>query len=321
MRSLLVAVFMLLGSRAAFAQEGWPRLEGGAGVAGCEQALAIGRAAFLSDAFAFGEVPPTPPPGGAIVLSVGDQGAYGPEGVVANAEVFTAMLPGPGEWARLHWGRTPREGLRLVIVDYPHSWRGYNYDVLAVSEALSPQDVRAGPGSGRRQGLGWTTWRPPIVVRDNTTGALAVISIDTGTLPDWPVFTQTAQGFEQSCTVRFRPEVENGAELLLPEPVRLLAQRIDATLGDGRNEGTLNSTGRIRFELSQVWANVALRPWALNSSRISPRPVIDSGLRRWSRQAPSFGAAYDALLAQYPPAQRALESHYERTFHLSHAQA
>src|SRR5262249_53406743 len=150
----------------------------------------------------------------------------------------------------------------------------------------------------------WETfWTPPLVVRDEASGALAVIFLDTRFLAPWAVFVQHGQTYEQACTISFRPDVTNGAQLL-PSEVQTLAQRIGATLGDGRNEGTLQSTGRRLYQLQHIWANAALRPWALTDREVyNSRAEVDAGLRAWSRGAPSFRAAYAALQADYPRAE------------------
>lgn len=113
----LLAALCLTWSGGALAQEAWPRLEGGAGIAACEQALVLGRAAFKSDAFTLDERPSASPPGGEIVLSVGDNGAYGDEGIVADTNTFIVMPPADSGWGRFHWARSARNGTRLVIVD------------------------------------------------------------------------------------------------------------------------------------------------------------------------------------------------------------
>lgn len=316
----VLAALCLAWSNSAFAQETWPRLEGGAGIAACEQALFLGRAAFASDMFTLDKRPSAPPPGADIVLSVSDSGPYGDEGIVADAGTFIVMPPDDSNgWGRFHWARRARHGLRLVVVDGEHSWRGYNYDAVAVPEATEPDALRPYPNADFPSFTEGTAWRVPIVLRDQTSDELSLISLNFGMLAPWAVFTQAGDRYAHSCTIRFRPDVERG-DLLLPTAVRLLAQRIDDTLGED-GFGTLNPIGHIRGDLSQAWANVALRPWALNSEYVTPRPLTDESLRRWSRQAPSFRAAYEALLAQYPRAQRALEAHYRTRFHLSSAQA
>jgi hypothetical protein len=315
MRSLLIAACAAFSAQSAFAQETWPRLEAGAGVAACEQALALARDAFTSDSFYLYDRPTTQPPGSAIVLRVGDMGADGPDGIIADPSVFI-IRPPSRRVGRLHWAARANQGQRLVVEDSPHSWRGYNYAVYAIPETMTPDAFVA----SQPDALSSHEWQPPVVVRDATTGALSAIIRDTYFLSPWRVFTQSERGYAEACSVQFRAEAERGDELL-PGPVRLLAHRVDATLGDGRNEGTLNSTGRIRFQLSHTWANVARRPWALNARFITPRPLVDAGLRRWSRQAPSFRAAYDILLEQYPIAQAALETHYQETLDLSPEQA
>lgn len=317
----VVIVLCVFWANTAFAQERWPQLVGGATEANCQHALGVGQEAFRSSAFTLNEHVPVAPEGAAIALRVGDSGvSYGDEGIAADTQIFAPLPGGENQYGRLHWARMPHNGQRLVVRDYEHSWRGYNYEIYALPEAMTPRAFRPRANEVSGHKLGEASWSAPIIIRDAASGTLAAISVHTGILPDWRVFTQVNGAYAQTCAVRFRPEIDDGVELL-PPPVRLFAQHLDATLGDGRDEGTLHPTASIRFQLSQTWANVMQRPWALTRPAYNSRAQVDEHLRRWSRQAPSYRAVYDELTAQYQRAELALRAYYAERFGLTEEQA
>jgi hypothetical protein len=66
------------------------------------------------------------------------------------------------------------------------------------------------------------------------------------------------------------PDVTH-AVLLLPKPALRFATLLAEALGPGKDEGTLQPTARIAYQVEQTWANAAIRPWALKRELYNSR--------------------------------------------------
>lgn len=160
----------------------------------------------------------------------------------------------------------------------------------------------------------FNAWRPPLIFREKKSGLSWVIDVGPPywILADWDVYAMEPSGLKHRCSVQFRPKVKK-AILLLPKPVRELAQLLDRTMGQGRDEGTLRPTERLRLNVQHTWGNAALRPW-VSRSPYNTRDEIDAGLKNWSRTGETYRAVYLAIERQYPIAQRSLARYYQRGF-------
>jgi hypothetical protein len=316
---LALAAALLLAAPPADAHpRDWPRLQGGADVPECQRAFAIAR-----DMFSYNEnylyAPFTPPAGSGdtLVLRREQLDVSSGNALIHDDGVFERVNH---RFGRSFWQRTPQDGKRLVVDVQPYGWRGDQYIVysLPVSTPRTVFDV----DNFHRPDITFLvedSWQPPAVLR-NAEEALWLISFDSYALAPWRIDLAGSNATEPACTIQFRPEGRNAFDLL-PADVLLFAVQIDETLGDGRNEGTLNQTGRDRSRMQHIWANAIYRPWAVAETSYGSRAEVDAGMRRWARQAPSFRAHYDAMTAQYPRAEAALALHYEREFGLTTEQA
>lgn len=300
----------------------WPALIGGADVPQCAQAFELAQQAFASDAFYLHE-PIAAPPNfrSRIVLqrerldiSLGDA-------LVVDTAVFERVpFASPGSsmtnFARLHRQRTPHNGYRLVVRAVQHGWRGDTYDIFVLpAEADTDSLFRLGEISPHA--IPVDGWDPPLVLRDEQAGGLWFIAPSRNHMADWTVHGVDGSATEPRCVVRFHPADDR----LLPQPVMELAALLDATLGEGRDEGTLQPTRRLRLYADYLLWNAALRPWAITDRMYNTRTQVDAALRVWARQGPTFRAAHEALIAQYPTALDALAHYYGENFQLSPEQA
>ena len=317
----LVLLCMSLFSSASAEEGAWPQLDDASGNPVCQQAFAIADGAFRSDsvnlyesvklpeAFASTLVFPLTPPQGSLLDSA------------ADPDVFdTLPLGDRRNLDFVHWQKRPIKGLRLAMLEGPVGWRGDSYELLAVPETISVETFIAEHADLERQhavSVIADGWHPPRILRGNEDGALWVIDIAPWTfLGNWTVYTVAADGAKPRCTIRFRPETDT-ATALLPAAVRRLATLVDGTLGGGEDEGTMHPTASIRGTVAHTWANVAARPWVVKQQQFTPyndRTQVDAELKAWSKKAPSFGALYRRINAQYPRAQSALAAYYRKEF-------
>jgi hypothetical protein len=159
-----------------------------------------------------------------------------------------------------------------------------------------------------------------LILRDVASRDLWLMFTTRNGMSDWTIHVLDNDAAQPRCTVQFRPPDESG-DRLLPAAVLEFASLVDATLGDGRNEGTLNSTARHRLFTEYLYWNAALRPWAITDTMYNTRVQLDMAMRQWARQTPSFRSAYDAIVAHYPIALDALATYYAETFALTPQQA
>lgn len=300
----------------------WPALIGGADAPQCAQAFELAQQAFASDAFYLHEPIATPANfPSRIVLQRERLDISGGDALVVDRAVFERVpFAGPGSsmtnFARLHRQRTPHNGYRVVVRAVQHGWRGDVYDVFVLpAEADTESLFRLAEVSPHA--IPVDGWDPPLVLRDGQAGGLWFIATSRHHMADWTVHRVDASATEPQCAVRFHAADDR----LLPQPVLELAAHVDATLGDGRNEGTLHSTARHRLFTEYLHWNAALRPWAITDAMYNTRAQVDAALRAWARQGPTFQAAHEALIAQYPLARDALAGYYQENFELSAEQA
>ncbi len=134
-------------------------------------------------------------------------------------------------------------------------------------------------------------------------------------LAPWQVLTVGADGLKARCTIEFHAP---GKPLLeaLPAPVRQLVQQLDATMGSGKNEGTLQPTARLRRDAKYAWINIALRPW-VSASPHNTRATVDRELALWGKRGPANQRAEAQIRKQLVVAETALADYYRRSFGLT----
>jgi hypothetical protein len=274
----------------------YPKLTRDADTQACAQAFNVARNVFASKAAELSEIPELSARTGAKVV----WREVGFDETVFDHKTEDAL--------QTYTQKTSEHGHKWLIVQTAFNWRGDVYSLYAI-----PPDTRTAPliDGGA----------PPIIFQTNTGQTFAVYPDDVWKfLPDWHVFALNGAGGKDVCTIAFRPDVGKATDLL-PAPVKLWADLLDATLGSGENEGSANYTVGIRTDVAKVWANVALRPWVTYPDTYNSRAEIDRGLKRWSIQAKSFAAIYAQIEASYPAAEDAMAQYYQAHFNKSAEEA
>jgi hypothetical protein len=297
----------------------WPRLDGPSRPE-CTDALAIARAVF--DSAAFWQFEPQPAPQGVVsvqVLQAQDLDISGGRAVEADKRIFDELPLREGPPRSLYWQKRPQGAYRLAVGEISYGWRGDLYNLYAVDAGVASDAVIAGhlddkPPAGVRVVVRHE-WRPPQIYQRGADAPLWVLTVGAPYrfLDHWTVYVPDPDGLRQACTIRFRPDVKAAVDLL-PQPVRALEALLDRTIGTGVGEGTLHPTVRLRNEVEDTWANMAMRPW----TRIEPynsRAAVDAGLAAWASSAPWNRTLLRAIRRQYPRAERSLARYYRTRFH------
>ncbi|SDF73092.1 hypothetical protein SAMN05428966_12023 [Massilia sp. PDC64] len=297
----------------------WPRLDGPARPE-CADALTIARAVFDSRASWQYEPQPVPKDVASVqVLQAYALDISGGGGVEADKGTFDELPLGEQPPRSMYWQKHPQGAYRLAIGETSYGWRGDLYNLYTVDKGLAPAAVIAGHNEDKPPaGVSVVVrheWRPPQIYRRGADGPLWVLTVGQPFrfLDHWTVYVPEADGLQQACTIRFRPDVKAAIDLL-PKPVRALEALLDRTMGSGMGEGTLHPTTRLRNEVEDAWANAAMRPWA-NIVPYNDRATVDAGLATWAEAEPSNGALLRAIRRQYPRAERSLAQYYRTRFH------
>jgi hypothetical protein len=258
-----------------------------------------------------------------LVLGASGLDISGGGALEANEDQFE-RVPQLGNAAirSVYWGKNAKHGVRIAVKETPLGWRGDMYSLYLLDANVGSndflKDTQEDYGKSKYSALVQDTWRPPLVLL--LSSSKKIWFIDVGQpyqiLADWAVYKETSNGFERGCIVRFRPEGAN-AMALLPKSVQRVAHLLDETIGPGRDEGTLQPTARLRLQVQHVWANAALRPWALSDSdTYNSTDEVEAGLVAWSQKGPSYSQVRKEILRAYPLAEQDLSGYYIRQFNL-----
>ncbi len=322
---------MVLGctTRSAYAladEARWPRLTG-AQKPECVQALQL--ASRLFDSRTYYLYHPGAVPDGFPSASLVQRDAPYPNdgGLHSDPGYFDTLEQEESERSVLIWQKRPQNGYRIAIFAKEIGWRGSMFDLYSVDASSSApatfeQFNKEQISAGARKVIA-NAWVPPQVYRLRDSGALWVLASGTSwaALDNWHVFGPGPESLQRLCSINFRPEKR--VVDLLPPAVRKLEALLDASMGSGRDEGTLHPTGRGRNEVQYAWANVALRPWVEWPERLpyNSRAEVDAGLIEWSARSPSHRAKSGAIQRQMRRAEKALAQYYQARFHVSMTQA
>jgi len=309
---------ILLASQAGAA----PRLVG-AKSPECLDTLAVAKVAFYSKAFRLSDAVVLPKGGRVAVAAQSETGDIsGGLGIVADPAIFKILPPtssppsAPGfNRAPVYWQIAVTGRVRWVMVDEPFNWKGDWYKLYAVDPSLAETAFKPLDRDDPRIVLD-NKWIPPLMLRNLKSGVVWAVDSGSGAIGVWDVYAAGKDGVKESCRIVTQPKVRTAFDLL-PPAVRALARDLDATLGDGMDEGTLQPTARMRYEVAQAWTNLAVRPWALVADGVWPyntRRDADAGLKRWSYGAASFRALYKRIQGEYPAAVDELAALYVARF-------
>jgi hypothetical protein len=253
------------------------------------------------------------------------QDVSGGDSTEANPQVFEA-LPRIDAIRNVYWAKRDNNGVRVVVTTRSMGWRGDLYNVYLLDAQVPPSDFQDSFKEGEVESRGYksvigSAWRPPLIFAASTDGPLWIVYLGEPywIVGEWTVYSATKD--TPSCSINFHSKVADAAELL-PMAVRLWARALGRTIGPGENEGTLQSTARLRIQIQHALANAALRPWALSEADVyNSRPEVDAGLKEWSRHGQSFAREYEAVQSSYPAATRALTEYYAQQFDVAREEA
>jgi len=330
MKRIIIFLLVLLvwaGLPKDICADSWPRANTTKKYDQCEQAFMIAKAMFQSDANVLYAPPVVPTKSTAtLVLDPNALDISGGNALKADETAFAKLpIPGPGAPRSIYWQRAVKYGYRLVIRETPLGWRGDMYSLYAVGEKYKPEEFIAATSESQSSSkfvpIISDVWRPPLIFRNQQSGDFWFIDVGEPYqfLADWQVYDCGPAGVKPACSIQFRPAVKN-ANGLLPPPVQKLEVLLDKTMGEGKDEGTLQPTAHLRIDVETTWANIMLRPWAVNEP-YNTRKEVDDGLKDWSDNGPSERKLYCRIQQQYPKAARSLAEYYQKTFGLSPREA
>ncbi len=304
----------------------WPHAFGAPSNSQCRQAYQLAAAAFKStNASLLWPIEPPRDLGSVFSLYTTAKDISGGDGLSNNPKTFSEIssTKSDGKALRVFWQDRPGNGKRIVVTDEAFNEDGDFYTTYVLNADIKSTELTKYIDSDYQTKpiyeplLGSNRWNPPRVLTDNKTGASWLI--DSGepyqSLADWRVYTVDGGGARSSCIISFRPKAKLPVSLM-PEPVRRFSNLLDAALGPGRDEGTLQPTARIRVAVAQAWANASFRPWALIDAPYNTRAEVDDGLKHWADGSVKRLAVYKAIRAQYSGAREALTNYYEHRFKL-----
>lgn len=317
-----VAMMLICVSSVGFAGP-WPKLVGGS-TDQCKEAQRIANSAFNSFAprlYAFPHLPSDL--NSQLVLGTKENDISGGNALEANNAVFDKL---PFDQRSVYWLKTAAHSQRLAIEETSRGWRGDTYSMFSFSETIHPDEllVQLQKRSDERAPTlkpVMDGWRPPLIFQSNGSGQIWFIDVGEPYffLAPWQVHLVEPAGVALKCTVQFHPNAKTAVDLL-PRPVQELERLLDLTIGPGNDEGTLQSTARLRLDVEHTWANAALRPWALDSPYNS-RAEVDDGLKAWASNGANHAAIHRAIQRQYSIAERSLARYYQSTFRRSAKEA
>lgn len=318
MRNLLVGISLISWPAISEAR---PKLYGDVRAPECLDAFQLARWAYDSRASAMYAIETIPEDlGSQMVLGSLYRDISGGGALDANEDIFERL---PHENRGIYWQKSALHGRRIVVQEDAMGWRGDRYSLYVLSSAAAKDDF-AKQDRGEYQITGESplleeSWRPPLVLKHKETSRLwfIVMGEPYQILADWRVYLHLPDGYRQECKISFH-DFGEAKEIPLPNSVQRLAMLLDQTIGPGAGEGTLQSTARIRVEVRRVWANAALRPWALTDrDRYNSKSEVDAGLEAWSSNGPSYSEVYRKIQSTYPAAEKDLARYYRNTFRLS----
>ncbi len=320
--AVLLALSLVLAGHAAAQTGGWPRLDKPSRDLVCADALRVAQAMFRSDAF-YLYAPPERPVGvrSMVVLKANDVEISGGDALIVDAAIFEKIsFPEQGRSGNIYWQTMPDHGLRLALTEVNHSWRGDTYTLYSIDSTMTQGQMRSSlVDESGKIGVAavFEGWRPPLMFHDIKSGAWLIdVGHPAEFLGKWLVYSTDMHGFKQRCSLHFHPRVRK-AEMLLPAAVQKFETLLDQTMGRGERDGTLHSTAHLRNQAQAVWANAALRPWALSHQPYNTIEEVEAGLLEWSRDGESYASHYAMLKKQQALALQALADYYKRNFQRS----
>ncbi|MBV8837591.1 MAG: hypothetical protein JO000_13700 [Alphaproteobacteria bacterium] len=323
-RSCLLASFASAAALALFCgpiraeqnAQSFPRITQAKDAKACRQAFAVAKRAFASTAArpadAAPVILPEKKPDFGIVLA---PDLHNPDGDAMIVDEAAVTQDNGGRFKAVYLPKAA-QGFRFVVTQQKMNWQGDFFGLAVVDAALDADhaaDRLADEKKDKAKRVYQDAWQAPWLIRDAQTQE--IVAIDTqppaNFLADWIVYRIANGKPELACRIAFRPAAKRAADLLPAGALRELAALLDDVLGvPAQDEGTLQPTARIRVAAAQAWANLALRPWALEEPYNSQKEIA-YGLKGWTKRSPVYRARYQRLQALLPKAENELAAYYQ----------
>jgi len=297
-----------------------PTLTGNTTSAQCQQALHLAESAFRStNSSLLWPISSAASPS-KVVLRPKDRDISGGDALAHDSATFARFRNELNARVDiLFWQTVPQAGMRFVVAETGHSWRGDNYATFYIPASISREKLLGSMEGHARAGtiaaLLEQRWNPPLFLRDSTRRVTWLI--DRGEpyeiFADWAVYVPGAKGLDRPCRITFGRHNTIGLAAL-PGAVRTFASSLDEALGPGRDEGTLQPTARIRLNVQRQWANVSVRPWAATERPYNTLAEVHAGSAEWSRGSTARTRLLRKIQVQQVAARSALASYYRRQF-------
>ena len=204
--------------------------------------------------------------------------------LIADKNIFQQISN--NNYGLIYWQIKSNYGLRYIVTENSFGWRGNQYQLFAINENM-PSDEFLDIYVKENKKLASSliidmNWIPPLILKNQMTDEIWAIDVGSpyNYLSNWTIYEIYSEGIRKSCTIKFHPNSKSVIDLL-PKAVQTLAVILDQTLVNGHNEGTLQLTARKRIAANHIWANIALRPWALPKAKsINGLQYLDADLKK-----------------------------------------
>jgi hypothetical protein len=215
------------------------------------------------------------------------------------------------------WQRKAEESFRYVVDLERLDGGGNHYSIFEVPEAISSDDFLAlsyerGEANTGKLNFLFGMSRPPFMLKTKDTGRIWGLFVSAAVpFQEWTVFSHSGRGSVENCKIIFGPAVKKSFVEVLPEDVGKLAGSLDRLLRKGKTGGSSKSPDDVPEEVQWMWANVAMRPWAVQSKPPkNTREHLDWDFLAWLETRKAYAGIYHDIIYQYPKAEKSLASYY-----------
>lgn len=316
-RFTLIALLTFFAPQNLFANT-WPHLDGDQNNTICRDAFKIADSVYNSDVFFLYKPHINKLEADSNFVFTQNESPESYEMFIDDATIEEIHIKST-EQPTLYWERKPKHNLRLVLTDTPFSWRGNIYELYAIDINITPDAFIKIDSSSLINSISEPIikfgWNPPFLLKQKHSNELWAIDVGhpADALASWDVYGFHTDNVEKICSISFRNEATHIIDLLPPE-VRKFAILLKSTHGDGKDEGTLQPSARLRAEAEYVWANIIMRPWIRLNEPYNTRVEVDTGLKKWSNISKGFRRLYWKIYTQYPKAEQELKQYYKTKF-------
>ncbi|HSX89334.1 MAG TPA: hypothetical protein VLG17_15235 [Pseudomonas sp.] len=319
---LLASVLLFIASNGV--AETFPTASGDTSSQECADALALANFMFNSKStklYAPLSIPSTM--NSDLILGTSERDISGGSALEANQDQFEKLPQlGRNTTRSVYWEKEVEGSTRIAVKETNAGWKGDMYSLFLIDSHIQEneflQDLQESYGHSKYPAFIEGAWRPPLIFLSRSTKTKWFIDVGQPYefLARWIIYKNPTNKLTESCTIQFRPEIKF-SQSLLPKSVQRLAYLLNETMGPGNNEGTLQPTARLRLHTQHIWANAALRPWALSESDVyNSTEEVNTELKAWSKSGLSYKNIHTEIINTYPAAEQELAHYYMKNFKL-----